>query len=681
MLSTKISQASSSVLDVHNANGELDVLIVQSAPVDTSKSASSSAPSAESSPNQGIFQNVKRDLHINNHTDGATRIYQADNIEQVANFQPTEMINDRSHPQASKKSSQEIIELPPSRGDLLSSTLNRLHRVCFRCLGADHFIKDCTSAFRCLYCYNYGHRYKYCVKRRLELRRKWAPKPSKLPLEKKSLASNDEMTVPSNAVIEWALNPNAPNDPSVLNIVQGSLTCCISQLHSSPPFNPVHDSEFAALPSVIADSQHFHMGEEQSTEIIAGAHQHVEEQNVILQNGHHKIGSQGNNLQMVCASQAVVPAMAQQEGITNFLLDGLRQMVSNQINIQGSRLLGSLTILGSVIHIDLAALGITSLGITMPTLVLDSTSGVGSVNNNTPDMRKDRRQIIATFTRTPPITKVYYRKNPKGRTEKKNDQLKQKRTPILYEPAEDYTIVDDHLDAQENSGTTSSQANDNLEPIVIDRAILQTYLTPTLAITGLEIVPWKPVLSALALQLWPAILASRKATRVQPSTSTVIILPSPRVEQVPATFKPSGFKFQSEKMQPSLLSLPEASSNLIMPLVESSVKRNTRICTSMSLPDAPSNSATPLVDNSVRRSTRLSAKDGFHEVRLAGNPSKKRKTRPVLLVEPMGQTRPIPIEILQGWGIDCGVAPGELSQEALMQAPSSDPLANDEASI
>lgn len=230
----------------------------------------------------------------------------------------------------------------------------------------------------------------------------------------------------------------------------------------------------------------------------------------------------------------------------------------------------------------------------------------------------------------------------------------------------------------------SSQANDNFEPIVIDRAVLQPYLTlfpPTLAITGLEIVPWKPVLFALALQLWPTILASRRATRVQQSTSTVIILPSPRVEQVTATFSPSGFKFQSEQMQPSLFSLPEASSNMIMPIVESSVRRNTRICTSMSLPDAPSYSAIPLVDSSVRRSTRLSAKDGFHEVRLAGNPSKKRKTRPVLLVEPPGQTRPIPIEILQGWGIDCGVAPGELSQEALMQAPSSNPVANDEASI
>ncbi|CAD6336183.1 unnamed protein product [Miscanthus lutarioriparius] len=235
--SLKISQASSGVLGVHNVNGELDVHIVQSVP------------------NQ------------------ASSICQAGNIEQDANLQPAEMINDGSYPQASKKPSQELIELPPNRGDLLSSTLNCLHRVCFRCLGADHFIKDCMSAFRCLYCYNYGHRAKYCVKRRLDLRHKWAPK-------KKSLAANKE--------IEWALNPNAPNDPLVLNTVQGSLTCCISQLHPSRPFNPVPEGEFAGLPSVTADSQHFHMGEGQSSEIIVGD-QPIEEQNVIPEISHHKL--------------------------------------------------------------------------------------------------------------------------------------------------------------------------------------------------------------------------------------------------------------------------------------------------------------------------------------------------------------------------------------------------------
>ena len=242
-----------------------------------------------------------------------------------------------------------------------------------------------------------------------------------------------------------------------------------------------------------------------------------------------------------------------------------------------------------------------------------------------------------------------------------------------------------------------SQANDNMGPIVIDRAVLQPSLnlsSPTPAITGMEIVTWKPVLPALALQLWPSVVASRRAACAQPRSS-VIILPDPRVEQGPATSGSSGFEFQSEQMQPSpcgeagmrvyqrrriaMLSLPVASSNTISPVVEGSVSRSTRMNNNMSLPDVSSNPATPLVDSTMRRSTRLSDKDGFHEVRLAGNPCKKTKTCPVLLVEPAGQTGPIPIDILQGWGINCGVAPGELSQEALMQALSSNPVANDES--
>ena len=168
-----------------------------------------------------------------------------------------------------------------------------------------------------------------------------------------------------------------------------------------------------------------------------------------------------------------------------------------------------------------------------------------------------------------------------------------------------------------------SQANDNMGPIVIDRAVLQPSLnlsSPTPAITGMEIVPWKPVLPALALQLWPSVVASRRAACAQPRSSSVIILPDPRVEQGPATSGSSGFEFQSEQMQPSpcgeagmrvyqrrrtaMLSLPVASSNTISPVVEGSVSRSTRMNNNMSLPDVSSNPTTPLVDSTVRHSTR-----------------------------------------------------------------------------
>jgi hypothetical protein len=31
---------------------------------------------------------------------------------------------------------------------------------------------------------------------------------------------------------------------------------------------------------------------------------------------------------------------------------------------------------------------------------------------------------------------------------------------------------------------------------------------------------------------------------------------------------------------------------------------------------------------------------------------------------------PVPIPILRGWGIDCGVDPSDLTEEALLQAPT-----------
>lgn len=84
------------------------------------------------------------------------------------------------------------------------------------------------------------------------------------------------------------------------------------------------------------------------------------------------------------------------------------------------------------------------------------------------------------------------------------------------------------------------------------------------------------------------------------------------------------------------------------------------------------------MESSVRRSARLNdSKDGVHQVRLEGEPSKKRKTSAVVLIdEATGQARSIPMEILQSWGIDCGLAPEELSEDALMQAPDLNKVPN-----
>jgi hypothetical protein len=87
------------------------------------------------------------------------------------------------------------------------------------------------------------------------------------------------------------------------------------------------------------------------------------------------------------------------------------------------------------------------------------------------------------------------------------------------------------------------------------------------------------------------------------------------------------------------------------------------------------------VESSVRRSLRVNhATNGFHEVRLAKNQLKKQKICGVVLIDESNrEAGPLPIAILQGWGIDCGVAPAELSEDTLMQAPTSKLVVHDES--
>lgn len=124
---------------------------------------------------------------------------------------------------------------------------------------------------------------------------------------------------------------------------------------------------------------------------------------------------------------------------------------------------------------------------------------------------------------------------------------------------------------------------------------------------------------------------------------TCMILPSP-----------SNFEFQEQNFQPS-------------PVGQR--KSNSREA-SMALPVTIGNITTPLVDSTVRRSIRRSnITGGFKEVRPDKEPSKKRKGNIIQIDGNTGSSAPIPVDILQGWGIDCGVPPAELSLEALMQAP------------
>lgn len=173
------------------------------------------------------------------------------------------------------------------------------------------------------------------------------------------------------------------------------------------------------------------------------------------------------------------------------------------------------------------------------------------------------------------------------------------------------------------------------------------------AVTGMEIVPWKPVLDVIALQLWPAIVQSRRQAKSSPSVapSGPVILLGP----------PPQFEFQSEQIRPS----PSVTWG------EKSKTVNEKKTLALPTTISESSASTPLVQSSVRRSSRRTAKlDGFCPVRLSANPSKKRKIAVVQIDEATGEVGPVDISVLQGWGVNCGVAPSELTEDALLQAPT-----------
>lgn len=66
---------------------------------------------------------------------------------------------------------------------------------------------------------------------------------------------------------------------------------------------------------------------------------------------------------------------------------------------------------------------------------------------------------------------------------------------------------------------------------------------------------WKPVLDVLALQLWPAILESRRSVKAAAAApSSVILLGAPQGKQAVQGLTASGlagFEFQAEQYQPN----------------------------------------------------------------------------------------------------------------------------------
>lgn len=131
--------------------------------------------------------------------------------------------------------------------------------------------------------------------------------------------------------------------------------------------------------------------------------------------------------------------------------------------------------------------------------------------------------------------------------------------------------------------------------------------------TGLEIVPWRPVLDALALQIWPDAVAARRKAPQQTASPPLIISEDGIVSSTESV--PAEFECQTNQIRPSPTTARGRKAN------QTRQKRK-----NMSLPEVVSNSdaRTPLVQKSVRRSLRLSAgHDGYCPVRIEKEPSKR----------------------------------------------------------
>jgi hypothetical protein len=224
----------------------------------------------------------------------------------------------------------------------------------------------------------------------------------------------------------------------------------------------------------------------------------------------------------------------------------------------------------------------------------------------------------------------------------------------------------------ESSGAGSSTII--MQPIFIEKMSLMTESnepTNVPVLAGLEIVLWRPVLPAIALQFLPDVLVAKRNTPVQP-VSPPLIIGEDGVVHVGVS-SPVQLEFQTDHIRPSPAKARGQKARHTGPPRRKSMSLPTLVSSD---PNVPLSQST--VRRGARRSNiRRSNKEGYCTFRLVNTPSKNRKAEILMIDEATGQTDPVPVSVLQEWGIKCGVAPGELTEDALMQAPS-DPISNDD---
>jgi hypothetical protein len=350
----------------------------------------------------------------------------------------------------------------------------------------------------------------------------------------------------------------------------------------------------------------------------------------------------------------------QREVIFNYLADGLKQLIVNQRVSGASGLRGSLSIPSSLIKIDLSGLGINSISISvnapaqnnvMNAVTAPSIFQLNEASESSLSLLSLQDPVAAPYKSTTSISKVYYRKKLKNKTKALEKQI----TEMEPTPEHAGNAFPDF--PEEFGATLPMQVPTLVQPVIIDTSALFAQQNEVYIPNGMEIVPWKPTGEALTLQVFAATIEHQSTVNKNQQASR---------QSSTSTFE-QDFELEAQAPQPSLITCVYK-------------RRPKPKSSTMSLPTIASirSPATLVVDKMARRSTRLSAnKGGFREIRVDKEPSKRRKTLPVVIDEATGQAGPIPLFILQGWGVKCGVAPGELTEDALLQAPTTNLVINE----
>lgn len=175
-----------------------------------------------------------------------------------------------------------------------------------------------------------------------------------------------------------------------------------------------------------------------------------------------------------------------------------------------------------------------------------------------------------------------------------------------------------------------------IRPILVDREV-RAPAPQAQAVTGREIVPWRPIPHVIALQLWPDIVEARRRAVRQKLATEVNVIQLSDAEQGPMLSGLVAFEFQTESNRPS------------PPSARGQKNRRPSQKRTIALPSttSSSNPSSPMVQDSLRRSFRISAnKEGYWNVRVDKEPSKKRKISAVMIDEATGQASPIPLAVL-----------------------------------